>query len=350
MMRLFASFLFTCILCMTAQAQTIGVSLPLSGKYAAVAEKIRLGVELAFDDLNANGANLTLQIADDACDLEKADAVAQTLSDAEIIVGPVCFESARAIAALTQKKVIALNTNNGALKRARTYSQLQLFTLSGTPKAEAQAIVSLGLPKFEGKPFALLDDGSVHGRNLADDIRLIGETVGFNPVAVANFRPLQSNQRAVLRRLQRSGVEALVVAGAPEDVTTIVRDMAALGYDWPVIVGDQAELLAFAENVADVPDGLLAVRSQLLPIVGNDPLKGRLEELDVIPERSIYEGYVLTQMAAQFVQSKDNDLIGKPVQTIVGPLAFEDDGRASHAPYGLLRSVNGDFQPIGSSQ
>ena len=335
-----------------AHAQdVIGLSLPLSGRSSPVAERIEFGALAAVNKLKADGFDIRLVLVDDGCDERKVPEAVEKLraERVKIVVGPVCFDVARQIAASINGEdgatvpVIALNTRNPLLNRYRDNDGLPLFEISNSPEDEAQAVVEQILPRFEGKPFAILDDGSVYGRGLADQVRLLAQEAALTPVENANFRPLQTTQISVLRRLKRSGVEALFLAASPEDIVTISNDLKGLQYGWIMGVGETAQLLPFALNAEAVPDGLLMVRPRDLPTNNAADLLARLKNDKVEVEDSLLLGHVLVEIAAIFARDGEAKLQGKNFETVIGPVSFGADGRAKLTPFALYRWQNGAF-------
>lgn len=335
----------------TVAAKEIGLSLPFTGRGTAYAELVKSGVELAV----RQAEGITLKIVDDRCDPKLANDIAEKFSNASIVIGPMCFETATAISAAlnpttatTKRPLIALKTRNNLLARARQFDGLELYALAKKSNAEAKAIVELGFPRFNGKPFAIVDDGSVHGRTLADDIRLLGDQEGFKPVILVNYRPLRSNQRAMLRRLQRTGVEALVISGEAEDVVTILRDMKALNLTWPVLIGEQASMIHHTQGADDVSNELLVIR-ETLPEVEEDALFERLlNENKLRPDPALLTGYALAQIAIMQMREPDTELGTKKFETILGSYRFGSDGRAEFSPYQLHHWDGNKFVPVGS--
>lgn len=335
----------------TQAADIIGLSLPLSGRTAPVGERMKIGVQLAIAAQNAAGGDLVLKTIDDACDPVVTKEAAERLRDASLVVGPVCFDVATTLAfelnprgGSSKIPVIAFGTRNKLLERTRDHNGLPVFTIGNTAMAEAEAIVNLAMPQFHGRPFAIVDDGSVHGRSLADDIRLLGEAKGFKPAILSNFRPLQSNQRSMLRRLARSGVEAVILSGAPEDTVTIMSDIKSLGYDWQVVIGEQASLFSFADGALEIDGNLVLAQETTPQLNGVGALLQDLKAINVEPEISVYHGYMLGQIAAQIVEHPDVAIETRTFDTIMGPITFGDDGQASFAPFALFRWTGSAFE------
>jgi branched-chain amino acid transport system substrate-binding protein len=105
----------------SAQAQVnIAVAAPMSGPSAQFGQQIRMGVELAIEDINARGGvlgnKLILSIRDDEADRNKAIAVAKTIVNDGV------------------KFVVGHQNSNASLFAAPIYASGRVFgTYSGRP-------------------------------------------------------------------------------------------------------------------------------------------------------------------------------------------------------------------------
>ncbi|MEE9314590.1 MAG: ABC transporter substrate-binding protein [Rhizobiaceae bacterium] len=348
MFRILLTLLFVAISLPAAiAADVIGLSLPMNGRFAPIAQRMEFGALMAIEDLRATGQEYELKLVDDGCDPKAAVTQANALLEAKakIVVGSLCFKQAIALVkALNTNNgdtptipVVTSNTRNRLLKRLRDVGGLPLYSLSNQHNAEAMAVIKHILPRFKGKPFAIIDDGSVYGRSLSDEIRLLGEPAGFKAITTSNFRPQQTSQAALLRRLKSSGVEAIFIAASARDIITISRDMKKLGYDWIIGSAEQAALLPYTEGARDVPTGLMMVR-EADPGEQNakailDRLKGKNEGL----EPSLLTGYALVQIAAETIKKNNAPLTDSTFSTVLGKLQFSEEGRASPLPFSLYQ-------------
>ena len=326
-------------------ADVIGLSIPMADRYKAVSQRIEFGAQMAIERLNKSGRDVELVVVDDGCDDKTVAETANKFleANAKIVVGPVCFTVASLLARKLNTEdgstptipVVALNTRNNLLKRLREVDELPIHSLSNAPDAEARAIVELLLPKFGGRPFAIIDDGSVYGRALSDNIRLIGDELGQKAITSVNFRPLQSNQTSLLRRLRKSGVEALFIAASAEDVVTIANDMATLGLDWAIGTGERGELLPYVATNPDALRGLMMVKEKS---VGTN-----VTEEDEESDSNVLLGSTLIEIAEQAISRGLTDLSNQTFNTGVGDVSFNKTGRASPAPFELQQWQDGEF-------
>jgi len=323
-------------------ADVIGLSLPLKGRYAPVTERMEFGALQAVEELRKQGRDITLVTVDDGCDEKQIATTANKFLEAraKIVVGPVCFDFAAKLAKALNTEdgstptvpVIASNTRNKLITRLLEVDDLPLYALSSAADAEARAVVEQIIPTFGSRPFAILDDGSVYGRALSDEIRLIGEELGARPIESTNFRPLQTSQIALLRRLQKSGIEALFIAASPEDVVTIATDMRTLGLNWPIGTGERGALLPYIATDPSVLNNLTMVSE-------------RMTETD----RHVMQGQALIEIAARALQTETPKLEKTVFETVFGPIKFTASGQAEPLAFQALKWKDGAFTAIESN-
>ena len=310
----------------------IGLVVPLSGTFKQVGQNIQKGFLKGVADEKNKGNRLKIQIEDDGCDAEIARQKARKMEKVDVIVGPVCFDAAKALMEEMKEKnvpMIALDTRNELLERMRGYHELPLFALSPNPMDEAKAMVELGIPYFAGKPFAMLDDGSVHGRNLSDAMQLLGQKNGAKPIVIADMQPLRTNYRTLLGQMKRAGAKALMIAAQAQDVEVLIGNMKELEIKWPVVLGEQAELM-MQNGIEPKIENVIFIGSDF-----KKTKKGKDVEADILPEnrtKAFFEGYALLEIAVQVAKREHGQQFKQPFETILGEIIFVN-GRGNHRPF-----------------
>ncbi len=330
-------------------ADLIGLSLPMNKRYETVTKRFELGALMAQGKADTEETDIDFKLVDDNCDVASVQELAQQFSDAKAIVGLPCFKLAAELAralkgANNPASILTFRTRNPALQRLREVEKLPIIEFSNTPDAEAKAVIDFILPRFGTKPYAILDDGSVYGRGLADAIRLIAEETGRKPITNANFRPLQTNQRALLRRLKRSGVEAVIIAADPEDVVTIANDMDALKLDWPIATGEQIALLPFASDAQKIIRPILAIAPTMRKVLDQDFLT-EAANLEVPTDPEVVLGHVMVEVASQLIKTPNS----RTFETIVGKINLRDDSRIILEPFELVKWSNSQLSIVESN-
>ena len=112
------------------------------------------------------------------------------------------------------------------------------------------------LPLWRGKNFAIIDDGTIHARELAESLRIAAEARGLKPVFVDTFRPALENQLALVNRLKKSGATHVFVGGDRSDIAILARDAAARKVPLTIAGG---ETLSAAPDDVPLADSVLMI-------------------------------------------------------------------------------------------
>ena len=342
---LLLALLAACLLPAAARAAgIIGLSLPATGRFAPMGREIEMGVLKAIEDHVARGGKRPqLAPVDDRCEAAGAHEGLETLTQrqADVLIGVPCFEPALVYGDELDIPIVAVGLRHAAVPQRIERGRLNV--LGPPPDAEALAAADLVLPRWRDKPFAIVDDGGVYGRALAERLRELAEERGLRPQQLATYRPLQSTQAALVRRLENAGIEAVFVAGEAEDAAAIARDAARLG-KLEVATGETGALLPHVETAAGSPSLLVVARrpSRTLP-----PAAILIERMDArgdFASDPFLEGYALGQVALGLL-SQGGDIRARPFDTVLGRLDFAS-GRATGQPFILQRWDGQALTPV----
>ena len=343
------TILFFMMVILPIKAETIAISIPKSGDFAEVGKQFEAGAELAMETL---GSEHELFIADDGCDLDQAMLAAQDIRSKKpaIVTGMICNIAAISIAdELRQDKTPLLITGARSIRllKDRDREEWNIWRMSPGDDAPAEAIADYIISNLKDTAFALVDDGTIFGRSLTDNIRLRLNDAGMEPQFADSFRAAQSTQSGMLRRLERSGVEiAFIAAATTEDLFTIAKDHKAFGINNKLVLTEQLASLPYLEDAELIEDGLLVVMQPPFETT-NQTLKDLIAEREISPSKAFYEGYAAIEvaLAALGEQSEiaSRRLATKSFNTILGPVKFDKDGKNIHNPYKLFEWRNGAF-------
>ena len=153
----------------------IGVAQPLSGNLAPLGQDLLNGVTLAVEELNkegfkVNGHPVTLEIVamDDRANADTGKEVAHQLVAAGVVAVIGDLNSGVSIAAAPI--YAAKNIAQMAISTNPKFTALGLpttFRLVANDTLQAKAIGSYSAAQFKGSKYALLDDGTPYGKDLA---------------------------------------------------------------------------------------------------------------------------------------------------------------------------------------
>ncbi len=336
----------------SAQKQVIGLSLPLSGNAAILANQFLSGAQLALKS-SGKGEAVELLTVDDGCDGELADLAAQDLLAANVALatGYLCNDAVPAAAQAlkdTGVPVLIAGARSSQLFRDANKEGWNIFRIASDDSKMAEIAFESLSERWRGVPWAVIDDGTVYGRTLADEFRARMEEAGQPPVFADNFRPAQSTQAGLVRRLQRAGASAAFVAGDAEDVAILWSNVKDFDSKLEIAGGESLEALQWSPIARQVPDGLLAIME---PPEETRPearaIYPALVEAGLPPEPYVYLGYATLQVAlaalAETPQATTAALKDGNFDTVIGPVEFDASGQNSRNAYALHVWQGGRF-------
>ncbi|MEZ5870373.1 MAG: branched-chain amino acid ABC transporter substrate-binding protein [Nitratireductor sp.] len=344
-----------------ARSETLKValSLPLSGNASLLGRQFLQGARLALDVL-APGGEIELVTADDGCDEEIAPLAMAEIRAANpaIITGFLCNDPAR-IAVNTfspvSVPVLVAGARSERLLRDAAREGWRTWRMAPSDKAGAEAAFHLLSQRWRGIPWAVVDDGTVYGRTIADEFRARMEEFGNPPQFADNFRPAQSTQAGLIRRLQKSGVSAAFIAASPEDTAIIAANIRDFGAKFEIAGGESLSGLPWSQEAANIPDGLFAIlESAPSARASAKSLNALLEDRGIEPEPDVYLGYATIELVlaalrstpAQTMDALDNTVF----RTVLGNIGFDSNGANVADNYGLYVWREGSFVPVEASQ
>ena len=333
----------------SAETLTVGVAAPLSGSSALLGRQVETGAKLAAS------SGTEVRMADDACTAESGAAAAGGFvkTGVKIAIGFLCTESIEAAAPILGQAGIPIitvgaRTESLTERRARTGWQISRLAPRGDDERNAAAAMVARL--WKDRLFAIIDDGTIYGRELAETVRAQAERAGLKPVFVDTFRPGLENQIALVGRLRRAGATHIFVGGDAEDVAIMGRDARALAADMVFAGGEalraptETPLAAGTEMVA-LPEWADVADRRALDIFR---AAGALAEGYALPAYAAIEvAEAAAAEAARSGKTLDDVLPAQEFSTAIGPIRFNDKGDLTHNPYRIWRFDGRHFTLAG---
>ncbi len=248
-------------LSLPARADGIGLAVPMSGPSALLGRQAADGARSAVAAIDTAAPQIAT--FDTGCDREGGEAAARRMVDAkaEISVGFLCvaaLEGALPILSSADIPTIDIGARSDRVLERRERAGWQVWRIAPGTSAEAQALAAFVRERWQGAPFALIEDGSSYGRDLAEGVRELLEAQGLRPLLTDNFRPAEEKQFGLARRIAQSGVRHVLVFGARRDVAIMARDALEVTPDLQIASG---ESLLDEPGDVPLPDGVVAVAS-----------------------------------------------------------------------------------------
>jgi branched-chain amino acid transport system substrate-binding protein len=341
-----------CLQGASAQEFRIGVAAPLSGPSARLGEQVRAGAEAAA---SAQDPAAQLELADDACSPEGGEAAAEKLAEAKVtvVVGFLCTEAIEAAMPILTKAgipviTVGVRTNSLTDKKAKT--GWPVYRLAPRADAEGIAVSSILVELWRSVLFAIIDDGTIYGRELAETLRSEAEKQGLQPVYVDTFRPQLENQVALAGRLRKAGATHVFVGGDLEDIAVLGRDAAGLGYQLTIAGG---EALRASSSGVPLQAGTLMVGLPEWSEVATPASLAAIKARNAEPEGYSLPAYAAVEVAAKaqaetrsYGASLQDSLLKGSFSTAIGKVAFDDKGDLRENPYRLFRFDGTKFMEV----
>ncbi|WP_083918558.1 branched-chain amino acid ABC transporter substrate-binding protein [Mesorhizobium metallidurans] len=339
-------------LCGNASAETllVGVAAPLSGPSAVLGKQIVAGAGLAAE---ANGAEL--KTVDDACTADGAAAAAREFAAAKVsvVVGFLCTDAIEAALPILKDAnipVITVGVRTESLTDRRAKTGWPVFRLGPRGDDERNAVATILTRLWQNELFAIVDDGTIYGREIAETFRAAAEQAALKPVFVDTFRPQLDNQIGLIGRLKKAGATHIFAGGDGDDIAIMGRDAGQLDAGMTFAGGE-----TLRTPPGDVPyaTGTLMIAPPEWSDVADPKVLEAFAAREIAPE-----GYALPAYAAVETAKAAAALAatsGKPLAealtahdftTVIGPVRFDEKGDLSQNPYRAFRFDGARFVPF----
>lgn len=216
----------------------IGVAQPLTGNLAALGQDLLNGVNLAVEELNKEGVRVKgkpvkfeVIAVDDRSNADTGREVARQLVDAGVVAVIGHLNSGVSIAAAPI--YAEHNIAQMAISTNPKYTTLGLpttFRLVANDTLQAKAIGSYSVSKFRSSKFAVIDDGTPYGKDLAAGaIREL--TAAKKEVAVQVSLDDKTREFDELAgKIKSGGVEAIVSTLNDFQTVALLEALAKINY------------------------------------------------------------------------------------------------------------------------
>lgn len=326
-----------------AQNMIIGIAAPLSEPSAILGQQIVAGAEAAA--AQPEQAGVTLDIADDACTAEGgANAARQFVAaKAQIVAGFLCTEAIEAALPILKRAGIPVITpavRTDSLTDRKKKTGWLVWRLGPRGDSERSAAASLLTKLWRENLFAIIDDGTIYGRELAESFRAAAEQAGLKPVFVDTFRPQLDNQIGLVGRLRKAGATHVFVGGDRDDIAIMARDAKQLGAGITFAGGEA--LLAPPSAVALEPGTLMVAQPEWREVADRKSIDA-LNARGVFPDGYVLPSYAAVQVAAAALSAAAEGqplalALGEdPFDTAIGPVKFDSKGDLAENPYRIWR-------------
>ncbi|MBW3098848.1 ABC transporter substrate-binding protein [Pseudohoeflea coraliihabitans] len=322
-----------------ARPLAIGLAVPVEGAFAPLGAHVEEAFTLFQEAHDTSFADVV--VGEDGCDEESGADSANSFIEAgvDIVVGYLCAESlAAALPILSEAGIptLTLSVRADIIGEEARRHDWQFFRLAPPASREAEVATETIVALWADRPFALIEDGTILGRELVEAIRVGLSERGLKPHFNDNFRPGQDRQPSLARRLKAAGVTAVFVGGDRRDVAVIARDASEEGLDLQVMGGDA---LNAPHGEIPLPEGTLAIiASAALPGTATLEAVRLFDEAGLALDGLRLIAYAAAEICAALALPEEagadaaaplplaERLTGRRFQTAMGPVRFTPGG------------------------
>lgn len=332
-----------------AQTLLVGVAAPLSGPSAILGKQIEAGAGLAAE---ANGTEINT--VDDACTADGGAAAAREFAAAKvnIVVGFLCTEAIQAALPILKDAdipVITVGVRTESLTDRRAKTGWPVYRLGPRGDDERNAVATILTRLWQGELFAIVDDGTIYGREIAETLRAAAEQAALKPVFTDTFRPQLDNQIGLIGRLKKAGATHVFAGGDGDDIAIMGRDAGQL---------EAGMTFAGGENLRTPPGdvayavGTLMIAPPEWANVADPKVLAAFAAKNIAPDGYALPAYAAVEIAKAASAASGSSgkgladaLTGHDFTTAIGPLRFDGKGDLSQNLYRAFRFDGTRFVP-----
>ena len=336
----------------------IGVAVPRSGAYVAVGEQVLRGVQAAARDANARGGldgqTIVLDVQDDACDSNRAVAVANhyATQGVRLVVGHVCSNASLAASEVYAANGTVMITAASVAAKLTDRGLPTIFRVCGRDDDQAKLSATVLAERFREKKIAILNDLTPGSRNLAAATKENLNRIGINEAVATAFAAGDADDAALADRLREAGIAVAYYGGDAREMGRLVRISAERGFK-PQWFGTSAiATQEFASIAGPASNGVLMTfyldprrKPEAAAVVAAFKAEG------VEPEGSTIYGYAALQAlvaAGNFAKTADSKRIAATLHAerfdlVLGSVGFDGKGDVTAQGYVLYVWNDGAF-------
>ena len=327
----------------------LGIAAPITGNSAAIGTQLKNGASQAVEDLNKSGAvkgtTFSVSVGDDASDPKQGVSVANKFASdgVKMVVGD--YNSGVSIPAsdvYQDAGIIQVTPASTAVKFTER-GLWNVFRTCGRDDQQGAVAGDYLATHFKGKKIAFVHDKTPYGKGLADETLKALKVKGGKEAIYEGINPGEKDYSALVSKLKSAKIDVVYFGGYYTEAGLILRQMSDQGLKAPLMGGDglvDKELVAIAGPAAEGTLTTFPPDARKNPNA-KDALAG-FKAKGIDPEGYTLYSYAAVQVLAKAMQetgSSDGKKLaewlhqGKPVETVVGPIAYDKKGDITKPDY-----------------
>ena len=345
----------------------IGAILPLSGPLASIGKDIKFAIDVAVNNVNANGGvrNKPVQVFfEDSLGIpDKGVEAFHKLRDemgVKVIIGGVSSEVTLALAPLAEKYELPIISPTSSSPRITTQGNDYVFRVYPSDTIEARRLADTMFSQLFIRKFVPIAIKNEYGYGISNEIlRIARNTESMNIPEVIRYSPDATYEDflEIARKVKDMQPEAVLLASYPEDAAQILRALAEVKVDCFRFSTSSAALAGTIQSIGEPAVGLIYAKPQFNPKATDEATREFVSEFVsmVGKEPDVYaaHGYDALQIAAHAFSksSRPDDILRRLQQVkgykgIAGDLTFDKFGDVVKFPkiFRVRMDENGEIK------
>lgn len=256
----------------------IGVSGPFSGGSAPMGNSMRMGIQMAVDEINTYvggvlGRKIELVERDDESNPKKGAQIAKELIEKEKVVVTVgVVNTGVGLASIDSYQqagvplLVAVSTGAELTKRYAPPAAPRNFIFRmSAPTAVSNRFMARHLVERLGmKRIAILADDTGYGEAEMNDLVAALKSLKIDPVVIKRFSIGDRDMRTQLEAARSADAQVLVMYGIGPELAAIARNRRDMGWQVPTFASWTISMRNFLDQAGEAGDGVMAAQSFII--------------------------------------------------------------------------------------
>lgn len=340
---------------------------PLSGQYASYGKMVKVGTEIAVEEINAsggiNGKSLVVIYEDDQLDPKKGVAAFNKLVSVHKV--PLVIQAAGSNVMLAEapiaerKRVVLISPTctNPKISEAGDY----IFRIAPSDLYQGKVIAQVAREELKAKSATVLYINNDYGVGLKDVFIARFEELGGTIAVSEGFAPDTKDFRTSLGKVKAAKPDVVFLSSLYQEAALILKQAKELGIPVQFIGGDGCFALELIQRAGDAAEGMLVVNMHWDPNSSEPLVSGFVSKIKERegkePEVYAALGYDCIKVVADAIKRggtsseaiKEALYVTEGFSGITGPTTFDEKGDATKE-YDLFTVDSGHFVRCESSR
>lgn len=339
----------------------IGIAGPFSGPYVAAGDQQWLGAIQAVEDINehggVNGKKLVLITADDDCDPKKAEKIARDfVKSARVmaVIGHNCSSTTLAASKIYAAANLLMITPASTTPEITEHNYPSIFRTCGRDDSQGEIAAYFMTNKLKAKKIAIVHDGSVYGKKVAENVKLALNKLGTKEIFYQEITHDNSNYSEQIKQISALEPDLIYFGGLQFDGGNFLKYLREHGNQTTFFGSDGIASPDFVQ-AAGGPNIVNGVYMTFF----NDPLSipeakkvvKQLQEKRIQPSGYMLNSYAAVQAVEAALKNAPPDKMSdwlhqNKVNSVVGPLEWNQKGDLTKAPFIVYKwNDEGEYEP-----